>query len=1597
MVGIATASGVQSITLQDTADYDGDGYYSNFDLAVNANTKGSGGYDDGYNGADPYFEVWIDGQLVKTTSNVARREGEFSIALSRSTLEEFDEQSSLSIEVRLLDEDTFSDDLMGSLTTTVAHEPVPESQLALESLRKYDQVYENFRTKRLSEEYWEQEQIDQVLYSIEAILPISPEDVSQDVLASKIPAGSLATDLFTVVEVGVATGTSLAAGKRFMLLNELNTNDDGDYEEFKQTLEQLEQNTKNIKSASSGSERDQYLKERLTLLETAYKQANDNQNNLRAAFSSQRQQDSYLPDLLQPIYGVQEKHYDALNGEFIKTEQALRADYVYTQTALERSGTRKLQNEVGYTPPDYPNPTVTVSAPNTAVVGEPTTISITVENTGGRAVVQTAALSFPDADASQLSISQSGVSNPNYAAVFGAGESLGHEYGAESSIEATYPLAETGVPLDGGDSFTMKVKVVPEQTGEFRIYAKSVASNGGWFAYPKVTASKPTDQQDEKVLTRTITVEEPNTPPNADDVSVLTDEGSTVSGSFDATDPDSDALSYSISDSPNYGSVSINGESFTYTPASGYAGSDSFTYQVSDGNGGTATATVEVTVDTVNTPPSANDRSVSTSEGTTVSNTFAASDPDGDTLTYSVVTAPTHGEVSISGAQFTYTPEANYAGSDSFTYEAADGNGGTATATVSISVSTTNAPPNPSDLSLSTSKGTAVSRTFDASDPDSDSLSYSVGTAPTHGEVSVTGNQFTYTPNGGYEGSDSFTYKVVDGSGGTATATVSISVSATNAAPYVNNISLSTSAGTSVSGTFNAGDPDDDSLSYTVASTPTHGSVSIREESFTYTPAPAYTGSDSFTYQVTDGNGGQATATVSVSVGTLDASPVANDVSVSTDEGIAVSDEFNASDPDGNSLSYTIVSAPSHGNVSLSGEQFTYTPDGEYAGDDAFTYRVQNGNGGSDTATVSISISATETPDSDQRLSFENGDAGETQPPNPWYILDNPGITTVSTQKASKGSTSMRVGSYRNDLAATLVGIDVKLDEVHTIVVDAYVEASNLYWGYLTVDVGEQSALIRLDNKEAGTWYRDLEADVADVSGEHTLILRAVGDGNDAYFDNIRFLNAGGEELDTDKVVVEEAEDTDPDPPIVSFASVPAEPTATEQVTFDATNSSASTGTITTYKWDFNGDGTVDATTQAPITTYTYADPGQYDASLTVVDDDGTQNTTNRSIDVVREDRDTGTAVFNITSVDAPSQVEKPRTSLSTSDFNLTVTVTNTGSREGTQTVRAAASITSSTEEVSLAPGESQIIRFSEMNAIAEIGETLEVNVETANESTTTTVAVVGQTPTFDLKQVSTNSPIQAGNPVEVTVELENTGGEIETQTISADSPGIGTAETTVQLAAGESTQRTLEVSTDPGDTGSYALTVQSADESATKQVQVTPQPAASPVGLAVDTSEADSSPGETAAITYTIDNASTQNSVTLSITDVPNDVTINEEASNFGGGTFSSEDGALLWFAPSSEMVSATIVLSIDQSASPDRTFVIQAQAEDEDGRIVDSARTDIGDIQQSIPEQYDEDSDGQLDTNEVRAGINDFAAGELTIRNVRTLINYWANGTQL
>lgn len=179
-----------------------------------------------------------------------------------------------------------------------------------------------------------------------------------------------------------------------------------------------------------------------------------------------------------------------------------------------------------------------------------------------------------------------------------------------------------------------------------------------------------------------------------------------------------------------------------------------------------------------NAAPVAGSSAVSTAEDTPVGVPLQASDANGDALTYTIVTGPAHGALSGTGASVTYTPAPDYNGTDSFTFKVNDGISDSNIATVGITVNPVNDPPRaaPDGYSTLQNAGLAVPAPGvlgNDTDVEGDSLSASVASGPSNGTLTLHADgSFAYTPNPGFSGADSFTYRANDSNIAAVTITV---------------------------------------------------------------------------------------------------------------------------------------------------------------------------------------------------------------------------------------------------------------------------------------------------------------------------------------------------------------------------------------------------------------------------------------------------------------------------------------------------------------------------------------------------------------------------------------------------------------------------------------------------------------------------------------------------------------------------------------------------------------------------------------------------------------------------------------------------------
>lgn len=241
-----------------------------------------------------------------------------------------------------------------------------------------------------------------------------------------------------------------------------------------------------------------------------------------------------------------------------------------------------------------------------------------------------------------------------------------------------------------------------------------------------------------------------------------------------------DITAVAVATQPAHGTVSVSGETVTYTPSSTfYGGTDGFTYTATNPGGTSAPVTVTIVIGTPAAPTVAS-RSASTAYNTAASINLASAISGVDITAVTVASQPAHGTMSVSGETVTYTPSSTfYGGTDSFTYTATNPGGTSSPATVTVTVTPLSVP-SAQAISVSTTTDTPVliEATTGATGPEPPT-GVSVATAPAHGSASASGGQITYTPAAGFVGSDSFGYRVANHFGSSALATITVTVTAT--------------------------------------------------------------------------------------------------------------------------------------------------------------------------------------------------------------------------------------------------------------------------------------------------------------------------------------------------------------------------------------------------------------------------------------------------------------------------------------------------------------------------------------------------------------------------------------------------------------------------------------------------------------------------------------------------------------------------------------------------------------------------------------------------------------------------------------------------
>ena len=339
----------------------------------------------------------------------------------------------------------------------------------------------------------------------------------------------------------------------------------------------------------------------------------------------------------------------------------------------------------------------------------------------------------------------------------------------------------TGVSPGGGDDETTQAVTFTASSGDGTIVADPVVTGTGdtrtltlqpepdanGEATVTVTATDDGEPSQSTSVDFTVTVVAvPDAPTLAEVLPQTLAVQTNIVISLSVTDPDSDTFEIGVDAGPSLGSVVLNDPALTVTYTAGtIPGSDSFEVSVTDAEGGVSNA---VTVDvTVTTPPNlspvvAGDIAVDVPKGVSsvINLGQYAVDPESSPLTFSIAQTVSNGQLTLTGANATYTPATGFVGPDGFIFSVSDG-ANTAAGIVQLNV--VNALPTVEAGPAVTDEDTAVTLELTVADADGDAVTVSVSDGPGRGAVALDGLVATYTPNAEFNGTDTFTLRPNDG------------------------------------------------------------------------------------------------------------------------------------------------------------------------------------------------------------------------------------------------------------------------------------------------------------------------------------------------------------------------------------------------------------------------------------------------------------------------------------------------------------------------------------------------------------------------------------------------------------------------------------------------------------------------------------------------------------------------------------------------------------------------------------------------------------------------------------------------------------------
>ncbi|WP_138543612.1 Ig-like domain-containing protein, partial [Pseudoalteromonas rubra] len=517
----------------------------------------------------------------------------------------------------------------------------------------------------------------------------------------------------------------------------------------------------------------------------------------------------------------------------------------------------------------------------------------------------------------------------------------------------SYAKADVTILADG----TLEIAPKQDETGSFSFTYTLTDSEG--------LASLP--------ATVTVTLTPVNDAPVAVDNSVeLQEEGSfevnVLGNDFDVDEGDSfDLSSVTVVSAAQNGQTTVTAQgTIVYTANTNYFGNDSFTYTVKDQAGAVSNeATVTLSVTPINDAPVVEGQVLSLNEDDTLLVTLSGTDPDADVLTYSIVSGVSSGSLQQqSDTTWLYTPNADFNGSDSFSFMANDGALDSNTATVSLTVNAVNdAPVITGTPDTSVVHNTAYSFTPQASDTDGDTLTFAITNQPVWAQFDTATGTLSGTPGRDDEGVYSdIVISVSDGVTQTSLSAFDIEVQFVNNQPVANNMDVVVNEDGTTSFVADTTDEDGDTVTVSIERQPVNGLLVLQGNTFTYTPFGNFNGLDSFSYIANDGSLNSTAGEVKITINAVNDLPLAvNDSFVfepQANNTYTLDVLANDTDADAGDVLKIVGAKASVGSVSIVDGALSYVAQADTQGLIVINYLIEDSQKARSKATAQVRINS---------------------------------------------------------------------------------------------------------------------------------------------------------------------------------------------------------------------------------------------------------------------------------------------------------------------------------------------------------------------------------------------------------------------------------------------------------------------------------------------------------------------------------------------------------------------------------------------------------------------------------------------------------------